>query len=303
MKAVMRKVAKQTPAMARKSTAGPLEEHGQRAIQSIEVGGRLLLALAGHDGPMSLKALAARADLPASRAHPYLVSFGRLGLISQEATSGHYALGPAALQIGLTCLHQLDPIRAAGPVVARLAEQTGHAVTTALWGNFGPTIVRMIEARQPLLVALRAGTVMSVFGTATGRAFAAVMPESRLAEVVLGRSSPVGDEPGARPRVAAPAADALATLSGAERELVRQARRTLEQRGVVRAEGHPIPGVNAFSAPCLDGDGAPALVITMLGHRDSFPVGWDSPAADAVRQAAGEISSHLGWRPRETAAA
>ena len=45
----------------------------------------------------------------------------------------------------------------------------------AVWGNFGPTIVRMIEARQPLHVTMRAGTVMSILGTATGRAFAAVM--------------------------------------------------------------------------------------------------------------------------------
>ena len=58
------------------------EEAGkaQRAIQSVEVGGRLLLALAEHLSPMTLKDLAARAGLPPSRAHPYLVSYGRLGL-------------------------------------------------------------------------------------------------------------------------------------------------------------------------------------------------------------------------------
>ena len=70
----------------------------QRAVQSVEVGGRLLLALAEHTTPLSLKELAAAADLPAARAHPYLVSFGRLGLVQQDAHSGHYALGPAALR-------------------------------------------------------------------------------------------------------------------------------------------------------------------------------------------------------------
>ena len=89
---------------------------GQRAVQSIEVGGRLLLALGAHAGPMSLKDLAAEAGLPPARAHPYLVSFGKLRLIEQDPASGHYALGPAALQVGLTALHQLDPIRAADPV-------------------------------------------------------------------------------------------------------------------------------------------------------------------------------------------
>ena len=71
-------------------------------------------------------------------------------------------LGPAALQLGLTCLHQLDPVRAALPVAQELAASTGYAVALAVWGNFGPTIIRMIDARDPLHVSMRAGTVMSI---------------------------------------------------------------------------------------------------------------------------------------------
>ena len=134
----------------------------QRAVQSVEVGGRLLLALGNSPAAMTLKDLAAKADLSPSRAHPYLVSFGKLGLIEQDRESGRYALGPAALQLGLTCLHQLDPIKAALPIAQALAATTGQAVALAVWGNFGPTIVRMIDARQPLHLTMRAGTVMSV---------------------------------------------------------------------------------------------------------------------------------------------
>ncbi len=135
-------------------------DKGQRAIQSVEVGGRLLLALGANPGPMTLKDLAAQAGLPPSRAHPYLVSFGRLGLVQQDADSGRYGLGPAALQLGLTALRQSDPAKAALPVAEALAADTGQAVAVAVWGNFGPTVIRMIDARQPLHVAMRAGTVM-----------------------------------------------------------------------------------------------------------------------------------------------
>jgi DNA-binding IclR family transcriptional regulator len=155
-------------------------ERGQRAVQSVEVGGRLLLALAASRLPMSLKDLAAQAGLSASRAHPYLVSFGRLRLIEQDATSGHYALGQAALQLGLTCLVQLDALKVATPIAQQLADSSGLAVALAVWGNFGPTVVRMIDARQPLHVSMRAGTVMSILGTATGRAFAAWLPKHQL---------------------------------------------------------------------------------------------------------------------------
>jgi DNA-binding IclR family transcriptional regulator len=261
------------------------EEGGQRAVQSVEVGGRLLLALGAHPGPMSLKDLAAQAGLPSARAHPYLVSFGKLGLIVQDPTTGRYALGPAALQLGLACLHQLDPMREAGPVAERLAETTGYAVALALWGNFGPTIVRMIEARQPLLVAMRAGTVMSVLHTATGRAFAAVLSDERIASA---RAGALGDAP----RPGSP-------LTKEEQGLVQQARDDVRMHGVVRAEGRPIPNVNAFSAPVLDHEGQGVLVITALAHRDDLSVDWGSSAAKAVRDAAAEVSRRLGWQGQQ----
>jgi DNA-binding IclR family transcriptional regulator len=260
------------------------DDKGQRAVQSIEVGGRLLLALANSAGPMTLKDLAARSDLPPSRAHPYLVSFGKLRLIEQDPATGQYALGPAALQLGLACLQQLDPVKAALPVAQQLADSTGHAVALAVWGNFGPTIIRMTDARQPLHVAMRAGTVMSVLDTATGRAFAAVMTPERIEQALSG---PLGDPEGQK----------MPLIKQRSKEL-REAADEVRRHGVARAQGRPIPGVNAFSAVAFDHEGEPAIVITALGHQDNFPAAWDSDAAHAVRNAATEISNRLGWRER-----
>jgi DNA-binding IclR family transcriptional regulator len=257
---------------------------GQRAVQSVEVGGRLLLALAAHTSPMTLKDLAAGAQLPASRAHPYLVSFGRLGLVLQDAHTGLYALGPAALQLGLTALHQCDPVRTAGPLAEALAHRTGQAVAVAVWGNFGPTVVRMIDARQPLHVAMRAGTVMSPFGTATGRAFAAVLPTERITELMA--STALGGRPPER-------SDGGNTQHLA---LMAEARREFALHGCTRAVGRPIPGVNAFSTPVFDHDGKPALVLTLLGHQDHVASAWSSPMSAAVKQAAAEVSLRLGYR-------
>lgn len=254
----------------------------QRAVQSVEVGGRLLIALAERAAPMTLKDLAAAAELPASRAHPYLVSFGRLGLIEQDGTSGRYGLGPAALQLGLACLHQLDPLKAAGPVAEALSQATDQTVAIAVWANFGPTIVRVIEGSQPLHVNMRAGTVMSLLGTATGRAFAAALPTRVVKELLAG--------PVAQPRRAD-----RTPVKDIERELESIAAE-VRRHGVARALGRPIPGVNAFSAAAFDHEGHPALVITALGHEDSFAAGWDSPLATAVRDAAAQVSHRLGHR-------
>lgn len=258
------------------------EPKEQRAVQSVEIGGRLLLALAEHPSPMTLKDLAAKAGLPASRAHTYLVSFGRLRLIEQDAVTGRYALGAAALQVGLSCLHQLDPLKAATPVAEALALAIDQTVAIAVWANFGPTIVRYIEASQPLHVNMRMGTVMSILGTATGRAFVAALPRQRLEQSLLGAW---GDAPRRLDRSAVKDLD----------QEIKNIKAEMRQHGVVRAMGRPIPGVNAFSAAALDHEGNAALVITALGHEDNFSADWDSDIARAVRQAAADVSLRLGY--------
>ena len=262
------------------------EDKEQRAVQSIEVGGRLLLALTNSPGPLTLKELAAQADLTPSRAHPYLVSFGKLRLIEQDLVSGHYALGPAALQMGLTVLHQLDPLKAAWPVAQELAKSTGHAVALAVWGNFGPTIVRMIEARQPLHVSMRVGSVMSILGTATGRAFAGVLPNDRLQQAMLG---PLGES-------AHQSSGQFSAQLRLQAKELNEARDEMKAHGVARAAGRPIPGVNAFSGVVLDHEGEAALVITVLGHQDRLSSEWNSQVAEAVKEAAAQVSASLGGR-------
>ena len=79
----------------------------RRGIQSIEVGGRLLRALAQSGEPMMLRDLARQAGMPPAKAHPYLVSFSRLGLIEQDQATGRYEFGALALELGLVSLRRL----------------------------------------------------------------------------------------------------------------------------------------------------------------------------------------------------
>lgn len=254
-----------------------IEDKSQRAVQSVEVGGRLLLALADSGSALSLKDLAARAAMTPSRAHPYLVSYGRLGLIEQDS-SGRYDLGPAALRVGLASLQRLEPMTVAEPVIRQLAAQTGHAIAIAVWGNFGPTVVRLIEAQQPLHVSLRIGSVLSLFDTATGRAFASVLPQERLLQAIAG---PLGE---AMPQ------EKWQQRQPEIQEIVLEARR----HGVSRAISNPIPGVNAFSAPVYDLEGNPVMVITMTNHENRLPAAWKNEAVSMLAEAVKELTVRLG---------
>jgi DNA-binding IclR family transcriptional regulator len=256
-------------------------DKSQRAVQSVEVGGRLLLALADSGSSLSLKDLASKAGMTPSRAHPYLVSYGRLGLVEQDSV-GRYDLGPAALRVGLASLSRLEPMTAAEPIVRRLAMQTGHAVALAVWGNFGPTVVRLIEAVRPLHTTLRLGSVLSIFDTATGRAFAAELPADRLRQAIAG---PLGEP--MTPKVWRERLSELETIA-----------RETRQHGVSRAVGSPIPGVNSFSSMVFDIEGKPVLAITATDREDRLPANWSGTTVQALAKAADELTERLGGQVR-----
>jgi DNA-binding IclR family transcriptional regulator len=268
-------------------TRAAVPGHGRRGIQSVEVGGRLLHALAHHGRAMALKDLAADAGMPAARAHPYLVSFGHIGLVEQERDSGRYALGPLALQLGLISLQQVDPVRIAAPLLPTLAARIGQTVALVVWGSRGPTIVLREASPAAVHVDMRHGTVFSIAGTASGRLFAAHLP----ADVVR----PLY-EAERREAVAPRAGEAAAVQRSKWSPWARFERELDEVRrhGLGRAEGAVVAGVSAMSAPVFDHRGAMVLAITAIGPSAAFDVRWSGGIAAALRDTATSVSARLG---------
>ena len=259
----------------------------QRGIQSIEVGGQLLKALVHHGRPMALKDLAREADMAPAKAHPYMVSFGRLGLIEQDRSNGHYQLGPLALQLGLISLQQANPVHVATPLVNELAQEIGQTVALAVWGARGATIVRVAEAPSPVHVNMRHGTVFSLTSTASGRIFGAYLAP----DVVKKMLEEERRRGGADPEPGMPPAPAVMPWKDFEPGLAQ-----VRERGLARSEGEVIPGINAMSAPVFDHTGAIVLALTVIGPAGVLDTAWNGPVADALRRCAQEATQRLGGR-------
>lgn len=259
----------------------------RQGIQSIEVGFRLLDVMAGHSRPMMLRDIAKGAGMPPAKAHRYMVSFMRVGLVEQDSASGRYDLGPYALQLGLSRLGRLDAVRLAGPILDELCEKIHETVALAVWGNLGATIVRIVDAGGPITITLRAGTILPLTRSATGRAFAAFYRSPSLKKLL--------DE---ELRQASESSKVAVTT------LKRQLEKTLDdirQKGISRATGSLTPGINGFSAPVYDHTGSMVAAITSLGSVGEFDVEWDNPVAQAMLAAAAHLSRELGYVPARDA--
>ncbi|MEF8728274.1 MAG: IclR family transcriptional regulator [Accumulibacter sp.] len=259
----------------------------RQGIQSVEIGTRLLQALASSGRSLLLRDLSRSAGMPAAKARRYLVSFIRMGLVEQDANTGRYDLGGFALELGLASLARLDPVRLAGPVLDDLCERTGETVALAMWGNRGATCVRWLEAGGPVTVTLRTGVVLPLLSSATGLAFAAFFRSPYLRRMLDAEI-----EAAAAARQATPTA--LRAALAVQLDEVRR-------HGIARAAGSVTPGVNGFSAPVFNDAGRMVAALTLLGIIGSFDLDWDSPTARLTKEAAATLSRRLGYGGGEAA--
>ncbi|WER46135.1 IclR family transcriptional regulator [Cupriavidus sp. WKF15] len=250
-------------------------------IQSIEVGFKLLQALAASPRAMMLRDLAAAAEMNPAKAHRYLVSFLRLGAVAQDPVSGRYDLGPFALQLGLAGLNRLDPVKKARPILSQLRDEIDLTAGIAVWGNHGPTIVHWEESSHPVTVSLRLGDVMPMLNSATGRLYGAYLSRKQTQPLIERELAARGQDD--VPDIPASAADYDAICAD------------VRAHGAARTRGGVLPGINAFSMPVFDANGHLAMGLIVLGAQSIFDAEWGGTVDRRVREIAQQLSSELGY--------
>ncbi|WP_255581976.1 IclR family transcriptional regulator [Cupriavidus sp. AU9028] len=259
-----------------------LRERRQR-VQSAVTGMAVLKGLAALGGRASLTALAGRIGESPPKVHRYLVSLIEEGLVAQEANSQQYHLGVEALQIGLAAMRQGDPLRVAEPALAQLREALEVTCFVAVMGNRGPTIVRIEEPALPVIVNVRAGSVMPLLWSATGRAFLGFADDATvrsLAEAELAATTPA----------------ARATLD--PRDPIGELQRTVRAQGCAAVRDTNLKGISAIAAPVFDYTGRVCAVLTALGATGGFDASVDGSIGLAVRRHARALSVQLGQPAR-----
>lgn len=182
-------------------------------------------------------------------------------MVRQDAETGRYGLGEFALTLGLVALQGLDIVRDTATVLADLRDQLEETVFLAVWGNRGPTIVRWEEAARPIAVNVRVGSVLPIETSATGRVFAAFLPDA-----AGNRISP---------------------------SMVEEIRAS----GIATQRNALMQGIGAVSTPVFDHRAQIVGAITVLGADTGFDASPNGPVARACRLAGEDASRRMGYRP------
>lgn len=237
-------------------------------IKSIEVGGRLVTALVQAGGALSLGEIAADARMAPSKAHRYLVSFIRMGMVAQDRETRKYALGPLALQIGLAALGSFDPLHRAMEAQTALRNRVDETVVLSVWGGRGPTVIHVEESSHPVIMTMKVGALLPMLSTATGLVFGAFMPSILTRQLIAAElKHGSGSEPFAR-----------------SRSSIEALFRDVRERRMATNQGHLMPGVTAIAAPVMSRQGQILAVMAIMGRDEHVNPEVNPAVAAALRQ-------------------
>jgi DNA-binding IclR family transcriptional regulator len=255
---------------------------GQRGIQSLERGVRIFQEVHRLGRPVPLNELAKLSSMPPSKAHRYCVSLIRTGLLRRDGR-GLYGVGPFGFQLA-QAEASLDHARTlALEALPRLARVLGETVFLSAWAETGPRILRVADADKPISIRPNMQYDLPLHNSATGRVFAAYLPEERLEALIAAELERF------RRESKLPSKEIASRRRALNRHLA-----DVRRRGLARTTGERYPGLNSFAAPIFDHNGRVILALTSFGLARAFPSSWDGVVPRALRVAADDLTNQLG---------
>jgi len=226
-------------------------------IQSVDRAIDLMLAVAvAAPEAATAPALAQACGLNRATAWRLLKTLQVRGLVTVDAATGRYAIGPTAAEIG----NAAGPdalIAVAHPVLERVCKETGETASLAVPGMGGLTYIDEVLPTA-VLTASWLGRSVPLHATSTGKALLAFLPPDELRQALGGRLLPFTGT----------------TITDAD-ELSAELTVT-RARGYGVCAGELESSLFGVSAPVLDRTGRPLAVLSIWGpkdrvHEDLFP--------------------------------
>jgi len=247
----------------------------QAGIQSLEIGIKVLEALAEGSSSMALKELTQVTRLAPSKLHRYLVSLVRSGMVTQYQASGRYDFGEATRRLGLAALGRLDEFAVTSDHLLKLRDETGMTAMLSVWGGDGPRLVRWEAGIQPLMVTVRIGTTIPLGDSATSVLYLAYLPDAMTRPVLERQRRQISPE------------ERGPDINRAELDQIRAQASVMTRSALIR-------GIDAVAAPVFNPQGGLSSVIALLAPHERMNSEDGRKAQKAIEATANAISRTLG---------
>jgi DNA-binding IclR family transcriptional regulator len=238
-----------------------------------------------RDG-LGVRETSRRTGIDKSAVGRLLTQLQELDMVTQDAATGRYYVGPRLFAIGAAIVARDSLGRAAHPILERLAGRFNETCYLAVRESHGFTFRAKVESTRPIRYVIDLGLLAPFHAGAAGRAILMGLPDDEL-EATLAALEP----------------ERLTDTTITDRDMLRKTVDGDRQRGYAFSAGERVQGGTALAAPFFDATGTcrGSVVFTRPAQRHSDD-DLDDIAA-VVIAAARDLSERLGHNPAAAAGA
>jgi DNA-binding IclR family transcriptional regulator len=259
---------------------GGMTMDGPDTHQSLRRAVTILRVFTESEPHLSVSEIARRLDLHKSTVSRILATLADEGLVWQNSTNGHYALGLGLVELAGVALGQIDVRAASIPHIERLATEVGETVTVSVVRGDDAVTVAHAVSRHTVRHVSWIGRRIPLRNTAPGKVLLAARmastDEAALAD--LEGSGPAGTAPG----------------------LISELR-IVHRRGFATEVDDFESGGAGVAVPVQDAAGAVVAAVALSGPVERFGADERLAAIEPLRTTAADIAFDLGVR-REASA-
>jgi DNA-binding IclR family transcriptional regulator len=164
--------------------AGTPAAESPAMVEVLAKGAKILELLADFPSGLSLADISRRSGIAKTTTHRLLITWEHLGYIQHHA-SGHFQLGAGALELSRKVSRRNRIADTARPLLERLQRATGETVFLGVYRGGRVVLIDGLESQHPLRIVVDLGSQCYLHASAQGRAVAAFLDPSRLAELIL----------------------------------------------------------------------------------------------------------------------
>jgi DNA-binding IclR family transcriptional regulator len=250
------------------------------ALKTVDKAFRVLLHLGAARRPLGLGEIARGVGLHVSTTHRILSVLTRHGFAQSGAARGQYLLGVRLIEFGHLALDTSELRAKARPILEQLASSTRETVHLMIPdGNAGLYIDR-VESSQRVRVASSVGHRELLHCSGVGKAILASLSSDRR-EAIIARGLP-----------------RLTPRTITDRRALRRHLEVVARRGFAIDNEEGEIGIRCVGAPVFDHHGNVMASISVAGPAYRLPLETLTRLAPRVRDAAGAVSSALGYPGR-----
>lgn len=235
--------------------------------------------LAFMAGPRSLGVSAIARELGLSKAvvHRILQTLVQRGLLTADAGTRGYHLGPAAAALGARALRESDLRAVAMPVLRELQQATGETTTVSALVPGGRVYIDQVQSVREIKMTVEVGRRFPLHAGSSSMCMLAFLPADEQDAVLSG---PL---------------EALTPNTICDPPTLRSRLEKVRHQGYARSGGERQQGAGSVAAPVFGVDGSVLGAVSVCGPVDRVDAEARERYVPLLTSAADRISRDMGW--------